>query len=137
VNGPAPFELWALHLPKPSLNTDRDSQARPGAHGRTLDRIRHVIREASLPVVVAGDLNLVDRGRGYQMLTADLDDASRSAWGGPTAKRSWLPLLFPRVDHILMPHGWCADRAARFDVTGSDHRGVRARLGPCPGNEDQ
>lgn len=83
--------------------------------------------------MVVGDLNLVDRASGYRALVGELDDAMRSGWAGPTAQRSWLDLLLARVDHVLVPEAWCSTDAVRFHLRGSDHRGLAATVGPCPG----
>jgi endonuclease/exonuclease/phosphatase (EEP) superfamily protein YafD len=131
VRAPTPFVLWAVHLPKPSLATST-FQIRPGSHSRMIDDLVRSVMAEDLPTVLAGDLNLVDRGRAYRHLTSVLDDATRDSWGGPTSTRSLLPLLLARIDHVLIPEdGWCADHARRFDLSGSDHRGVRVRIGPC------
>lgn len=131
VGGPSPFVLWAMHLPRPWFIATSDYQLRPGGHARVLSRFTEAIAKETLPVVVAGDLNLTDRGRGYRKLTAHLDDAMRGIRGGRTeVKPSYRPLLL-NIDHILEPPSWCADRARRFRISGSDHRGITARVGPC------
>ena len=131
VGGPTPFVLWAMHLPRPWFTSRSDYQLRPGGHAQVLDRFLRAIAAETEPVVVAGDLNLTDRGRGYRKLTAHLDDAMRSIRGARTEiKPLYRPLLLD-IDHILEPPDWCADRARRFHVTGSDHRGITARVGPC------
>ena len=136
IDTPTPFVLWALHLPRPWLTYRNNFQLKPGGHARVLSRFLHAIDQERLPVVVAGDLNLTDRGRGYRKFTEHLDDAVRSIRGGRTeVKRFWRPLLL-NIDHILEPPSWCADHAGRFDITGSDHRGVVARVGPCGPAED-
>jgi endonuclease/exonuclease/phosphatase (EEP) superfamily protein YafD len=131
VGTPTPFVLWALHLPRPWLFPKGGYQLRPGGHARVLsDVIRHMEAER-LPVVAAGDLNLTDRGRGYRKLTAHLDDAMSSIRGARSEiKPSFRPLLL-NIDHILEPPSWCADQARRFRISGSDHRGIGARIGPC------
>jgi endonuclease/exonuclease/phosphatase (EEP) superfamily protein YafD len=131
VAGPEPFVLWAMHLPRPWFTATSDYQMRPGGHAQVLDRFLRAIDAETKPVVVAGDLNLTDRGRGYRKLTAHLDDAMRSIRGARTElKPLYRPLLL-NIDHILEPPDWCADHARRFHVTGSDHRAITARVGPC------
>lgn len=133
VGGPTPFVLWALHLPRPWITPKGTFQMRPGGHARVLSAFVEAIDAETGPVVVAGDLNLTDRGRGYRKLTAHLDDAMRGIRGARTEiKPSYRPLLL-NIDHILEPPGWCADHARRFVITGSDHRGITARVGPCRG----
>lgn len=127
-----PFVLWGLHLARPWLTTSGSHQLRPGGHARKLDAFLDAFAEEELPVVIAGDLNLTDRGRGYRHLVDGRRDAMRGIWGGRTSvKAAWRPLLL-RIDHIVVPSDWCAADQARFDVSGSDHRGVVARVGPCP-----
>lgn len=132
VAAPAPFTLWGLHLPRPWFRSAFPSQLGAVGQAEQLDRV--LARAADQPAsVLAGDLNLTDRGRGYRRATEHHDDALRGTWGRPTSvKRSLRPLLL-RIDHVLVPEGWCADGAHRFAIRGSDHRGVAARIGPCEG----
>jgi endonuclease/exonuclease/phosphatase (EEP) superfamily protein YafD len=132
VEGPdGEFVLWAVHLPKPWFVATGGYQLRPGAHARAIDGVLDRVAQEAEPVVLAGDTNLTDRGRGYRKLTAHLDDALRTTWGGPTARKWYLRPLLLRIDHVLVPKDWCADHGHRFALTGSDHRGVRVRVGPC------
>jgi vancomycin resistance protein VanJ len=123
--------LWAVHLPKPWFVATGGYQMRPGQHGRTIDALLDRIAEEDGPVVLAGDTNLTDRGRGYRRITAHFDDALRTTWGGPTARKWYLRPLLLRIDHVFVPEGWCADDGGRFALTGSDHRGVEVTVGPC------
>ena len=125
-----PFVLYALHLQKPGPNP---SSVEVGfrTHKHLIDAVVRSVRAETLPVVVAGDLNLVDRSSGYRELTDVLDDAMHAGWVGPTSlKRSTKPLL-ARIDHIFEPPSWCADDAHTFTIRGSDHRGVVTTIGPC------
>jgi endonuclease/exonuclease/phosphatase (EEP) superfamily protein YafD len=84
--------------------------------------------------VVAGDLNLCDRTSGYHRLVRGRLDAMRTGraattFVGPGGWR-WLGL---RIDHVVLPAGWGAAEALTFPITGSDHRGVAAVVGPLPG----
>lgn len=131
VDGPgAPFVLWAVHLSRPWFRTN-GSDLRPGGHAEKLDAFRDRWEAETLPVVVAGDLNLTDRGRGYRRALDGRRDAMRGIWGGPTSLKLPVRPLLLRIDHILVPDGWCADDQRRFDIAGSDHRGVAATVGPC------
>ena len=131
VDAATPFVLWALHLPRPWLFPKGGYQLRPGGHARVLSAvIRHMDAE-TLPVVAAGDMNLTDRGRGYRKITAHLDDAMRSIRGARSEIKPSFRLLLLSIDHILEPPSWCADQARRFRISGSDHRGIGARVGPC------
>jgi endonuclease/exonuclease/phosphatase (EEP) superfamily protein YafD len=123
--------LWAVHLPKPWFVATGGYEMRPGQHARTLDTLLDRIAEEDGPVVLAGDTNLTDRGRGYRRVVARFDDALRTTWGGPTARKWYLRPLLLRIDHVFVPEGWCADDGGRFALTGSDHRGVEVTVGPC------
>jgi endonuclease/exonuclease/phosphatase (EEP) superfamily protein YafD len=125
--------LWAVHLPKPWFVATGGYQMRPGQHARTIDALLDRIAREDGPVVLAGDTNLTDRGRGYRRITAHFDDALRTTWGGPTARKWYLRPLLLRIDHVFVPEDWCADGGSRFRLTGSDHRGVRVTVGPCAG----
>jgi endonuclease/exonuclease/phosphatase (EEP) superfamily protein YafD len=130
------FVLWAVHLPKPWLVGTGGYQMRPPSHARKLDAFLDAFAaEQDLPLVVAGDTNLTDRGRAYRRVTERFDDALRGIWGGPTARKWYLRPLLLRVDHVFIPEDWCADQAHRFPLGGSDHRGVAVRVGPCSADE--
>ena len=125
------FVLWAVHLSRPWLTSSRNHQMRPPGHAKKLEDFLDAFEAEDLPVVVAGDTNLTDRGRGYRRVTSRFDDALRSTWGGPTARKWFLRPLLLRIDHVFIPKTWCADDARRFALSGSDHRGVAVRVGRC------
>lgn len=133
VEGPAgPFVLYGMHLDRPRFGPSVGPQVSVRAHRRIIASLRDAAAAEELPVVVAGDLNLVDRSSGYRRLTGHFDDAMLAGWGRPTAYRPiGLPFL-PRIDHVLMPAGWCSTSPAVVNLTGSDHRAVGATVGPCP-----
>jgi len=134
VGGETPFVLYAVHLPRPTLTEPTPFGMTDFAGNRTrafaLDRAAD---DDEGPVVIAGDLNLSDRTSGYRRLAAGRLDVSRTGWAGSTyiGDLSW-SLLLLRIDHLFAPAGWCAAGARSFDLRGSDHRGVAARIGPCP-----
>jgi endonuclease/exonuclease/phosphatase (EEP) superfamily protein YafD len=131
VAAETPFVLWAVHLPRPWFQPRGSYQMRPGGQARVLSEVLDAVGKETLPVVMAGDMNLTDRGRGYRKATAHLDDALRSIRGAwSETKVAFRPLLLS-IDHILEPPSWCADQAGRFAIAGSDHRGIIARVGPC------
>jgi len=123
--------LYAIHLQKPGV---RPSSYEVGfrTHQKLVGRIADAVQAEKEPVLLAGDLNLADRTGGYRRLTGVLDDAMRGGWAGPTSHRATTRWLFARIDHIFMPEGWCSASSRTFAITGSDHRGVSTRLGPCP-----
>lgn len=89
-------------------------------------------RGETAPVVLVGDFNSSDRGRGYRQITDRFRDAMRARWTGPTyAAGLWRPLLL-RIDHVFVPRDWCSAEPERFALSGSDHRGVAVDVGPCP-----
>jgi endonuclease/exonuclease/phosphatase (EEP) superfamily protein YafD len=131
VDGPdGPFILYAMHLQKPGPSP---SKVEVGfrTHKRLIDAIVRSVRAETLPVVVAGDLNLVDRSTGYRAMTNVLDDGMRAGWVGPTSRKSTTKPLLARIDHIFEPSSWCSDDAHTFTMRGSDHRGVVTTIGPC------
>ena len=134
VEGPAgPFILYALHLPKPSAWSDGFS-ASFHSRNEVIRVIADLIEAESLPVVVAGDLNLSDRESMYRELTGSLRDAMRQGvWAGPTSVKQELGwgLLALRIDHVLVSEPWCADGGDRIPLPLSDHRAVVASVGPC------
>jgi len=123
--------LYAVHLQKPGV---RPSSYEVGfrTHQKLVGRIADAVHAEQEPVLLAGDLNLADRTGGYRRLTGVLDDAMRGGWAGPTSHRDTTRWLFARIDHIFMPEGWCSAGSRTFAITGSDHRGISTRLGPCP-----
>jgi endonuclease/exonuclease/phosphatase (EEP) superfamily protein YafD len=131
VGAPTPFVLYAIHLQKPGV---RPSEYEVGfrTHQKLIGRIADAVAAEDRPVVLAGDLNLAERTGGYRTLTGVLDDAMRGGWVGPTTLRPTTRLLLARIDHMLMPEGWCTAGSHTFGIAGSDHRGVSTRLGPCP-----
>lgn len=131
IQGPdGPFVLYALHLQKPGTEP---SKVEVGfrTHRRLIEEVVAAVRRETLPVVVAGDLNLVDRTTGYRALTDVLDDAMRAGWAGPTSRKPATRLLLARIDHIFEPSDWCSRNAKAFTMRGSDHRAVVATVGRC------
>lgn len=133
VEGPAgPVVVYALHLPPPRVRPTGDWEVSVRQHRDVVARLRDAVAAERLPVVVAGDLNLVDRTWGYRALTEVLDDAMRSTWLRPTARRAATLPMLGRVDHVLVSEGWCSADAALVELVGSDHWGVATSVGPCP-----
>lgn len=124
--------LYAIHLDRPTVR-DNTLLVRLDIQRKILRVVLNSVRTERLPTLVAGDFNLSDRSWGYRRLSEVLTDAMRERWAGPTyVNRQYLPLLL-RIDNIFISRHWCADHTGRFDIHGSDHRGVVADLGPCPG----
>ncbi len=124
------FLLYALHLFPPSPYA-RDDRVTVTEQHELVRRLAAGLDGADLPVVVAGDLNLTDRGAAFRRVAAGRRDALRSRWAAPTSFRMRNRPLLLRIDHILVPGRWCADDPRRISVTGSDHAAVGATIGPC------
>ena len=124
--------LYALHVPRP-IGGDGPYEVSAGDHLAMVDAIADAVAAETLPTMVLGDLNTVDRGQAYRSLTATLEDGIRHAGAaGPTTDRpfpeSW---LFARIDHLLMSPGLCTANALSIDTQYSDHRPLLADIGPC------
>jgi endonuclease/exonuclease/phosphatase (EEP) superfamily protein YafD len=126
--------VYLAHLVRPHLGPRGLVRlpAQMTAQRREREALLASAREETEPVVVVGDFNSSDRGRGYRRMTATFRDAMRSRWAGPTyAPLRWRPLLL-RIDHVFVPRDWCSADPERFAIRGSDHRGVAVDIGPCP-----
>ncbi|MCU1388200.1 MAG: hypothetical protein JWL72_1538 [Ilumatobacteraceae bacterium] len=133
VHAPAPFILYAVHLPRPTIG--RISGPHSVSFAQFHDdvfAIDRLARAESGPVVVAGDLNLSDRTSGYRALLEGRHDAVRTRWAGTTYVGGilWESLAL-RIDQIFIPGSWCAQNGGNFHVGGSDHNGVRSEIGAC------
>lgn len=128
-----PITLYAAHLPRPwfSGSDSGHYQATLGEQQRIVDELAAAVAATEGPTVVAGDLNLTDRGRGYRTLLADggLTDVVRQRPAGSTSLK-WWPFAL-RIDHVLTRNGMCGSDPARLTLPGSDHRGLWVNLGPC------
>ena len=121
-----PFVLYIVHAPNPLRDTTFTDQR--GFTEVILDAIAREHR----PVVIAGDMNMSDRVVSYRLMDAELIDAmDAGAFGRTTYMRGWWPTLLLRIDHIFIDPTWCAADPTTVTVTGSDHRGVEAEIGPC------
>jgi endonuclease/exonuclease/phosphatase (EEP) superfamily protein YafD len=131
VDAPEPFVLYAAHLSRPVIAPRQSSHV---SHAENLRQVRALderIERETMPVVVAGDLNLSDRVRGYRELTDDLVDVTRDGWAATTYVGGLYRFFLLRIDHVLASEDWCGEGADDFDITGSDHRGVRVDIGAC------
>ena len=137
VDGPTgPIVVYLAHLKRPHLGPRRIVRIRSQlqAQRREREALLRSARGETAPVVIAGDFNTSDRSRPYRRITGRFRDAMRSGWVGPTYVRTaWRPFLL-RIDHIFVPRDWCSARPERFDLQGSDHRGLAVDVGPCSGS---
>lgn len=130
VSAPSgPVVIYSVHLRRPR---PRGAVRSPLLEQRAMVAavLRAVDAETS-PTLVVGDFNLSDRTWAYRRLQGALRDAGRASWAGPTyVSARYRPFLL-RIDHVFVSRQWCAGRSGRFTITGSDHRGVFADVGPC------
>lgn len=123
----SPFILYAVHALNP-MHELSFSQQRV-----FIDRLVRAAEKETEPVVIAGDLNLSDRTGGYRILATEFRDAMRDgSIAGNTFENGLWATLFLRIDHVFVPETWCAADPSRFELPGSDHRGVSVTVGPCP-----
>lgn len=128
-----PVIVYALHIPRP-IPGEGPYQLTASGHIELVEAITNAVEAETLPVVMLGDFNTVDRGQGYRTLTREMTDGMRhSGWAVPTADRP-LPwsLIFARLDHILISDDLCTANALSEDTRFSDHRPLIADVGPCP-----
>lgn len=132
VDGPGgPFVLYALHSRAPVPFRNGGGKVDPAEQRRLLDDLLEAATAERLPVVIAGDMNMPDRTSSYRAYAADLHDAVRSSFAWPTSLKWFQAPLLLRIDHIWISDDWCAEGGGSFPLTGSDHRGVEAAVGPC------
>ena len=127
--------VYVAHLVRPHLGPQRIVHIRRQMHAQQKERDSLVAsaRTETAPVILAGDFNTADRSHGYRRLDGRYRDAMRVHWAGPTYIGAlWRPFLL-RIDHVFVPHDWCAAHPKRFTLHGSDHRGNAVTDGPCPG----
>ena len=132
VEGPEPFWLFALHLPRPVIfGPVRWGCARPKGLRKAVDAVVSLAATKNEPVVITGDLNLSDRTPGYRALARTYRDAMRNGWAGSTFGNSlfWKATLL-RIDHLFVSPSWSVTSQRRVEITGSDHLGLVADLTP-------
>jgi endonuclease/exonuclease/phosphatase (EEP) superfamily protein YafD len=131
VGGAVPFELYAAHLPRPTFDKRPPrNKIRFTGHRSQVTGLAGLVVERD--AVVAGDLNLCDRTTGYHRLVRGRVDAMRTGRARRTFVGAggwrWLDL---RIDHVVLPAGWCAAESRTFALRGSDHLGVATLVGPA------
>ena len=117
------MQVIGLHTAWPVL---RDLQR---ARDRALAGAAALAREAVLPTVIAGDLNLTPYAPVFRRLEHDagMRDAFAPRLWRPTWQASFWPLALP-IDHVLVPSGACVQSATIGEDVGSDHRPVFVAL---------
>jgi endonuclease/exonuclease/phosphatase (EEP) superfamily protein YafD len=93
--------------------------------------VRKAMQAETLPVVLAGDLNMSDRVRAYRDLDRHFTDLTRDGFARTTYISGIYRLFLLRIDHVFASDGWCGAHVHEFTITGSDHRGIRLDAGPC------
>jgi endonuclease/exonuclease/phosphatase (EEP) superfamily protein YafD len=131
VAAPHPFVVVAVHLDRPSVSPGDTGYVTHGEHYDEVADLRRAVADEELPVVIAGDLNLSDRVRGYRHLDARYKDLTRQGWAGTTYMAGMYRYFLLRIDHVFASDDWCSEHVDEFSVTGSDHRGLRLDVGPC------
>ena len=131
VEAPTPFVLYAAHLSRPVIAPSQSSHVSHAENYRQVRELDRMVDAETMPVVIAGDLNLSDRVRGYRVLDDDLTDVTRDGWAATTYVGGLYRFFLLRIDHVFASEGWCGDDADEFTITGSDHRGVRVDIGVC------
>jgi endonuclease/exonuclease/phosphatase (EEP) superfamily protein YafD len=126
--------LYLVHMKRPHLGPRRILGIRGQLRAQRREREAALTsaRAETAPVILAGDFNTSDRSRGYRRITDRFRDAMRARRAGPTYVKTLFRPFLLRIDHIFVPHDWCASGAERFSLHGSDHRGVAVDVGPCP-----
>lgn len=102
---------------------------------REVEKIRAMLEEETLPVVVVGDFNSTPHSWAYRQLAAGMQDAfhrAGSGWGATYHAR----LPFARIDFVLASEEWEIVDAAVPDVRLSDHRPLLATLRWRSGEEE-
>ena len=127
--------VYALHVPRPGPGSGLYEVTPPELHAM-VDALADAVEAEELPVVVMGDLNLVDRGPGFQRLTENLSDAMRAdRWADSTRTRDlWHTILKLRIDHVLVSPELCVADAIQDRVLFSDHDTIQANVGLCSAN---
>ena len=125
--------LYALHIPRPGTGSGI-YEVGPFEQRNLVNAIAASIEEEDIPVVIMGDLNVVDRGAAYRHLTDNLWDVMRiDGWASPTREGDiWHTALQLRIDHLLISSELCAMDARATQVFFTDHRPIQADLGLCP-----
>lgn len=132
VHAPSPFQLYAAHLPRPTIVArPSDGTARFRVCREEARRLAELA--ASVPhAVVAGDLNLSDRQPEYRSLVRGRLDVMRTARAGNTfqgtPKDAYWRLFAMRIDHLVVPADWAVCDARVVRISGSDHRAVCATI---------
>ena len=92
-----------------------------------VERIRALIDQEEVPVIVAGDFNATRHNWSYQRLRGDLTDVFRAVGEGPR-KTYHTRYPFARIDHILVSDDFEPVASRVIKTTRSDHRALWAEI---------
>jgi endonuclease/exonuclease/phosphatase (EEP) superfamily protein YafD len=128
----APLALWAVHLPPPV------SRASANERNAQLVSVARTTRDAPLPMVVVGDLNVTPWSPWFRRL---LQAGRLTDLGGGPQRPTWAPAPLPGVlglplDHALATPGIRLLHRRLGPRLGSDHHPVLLHLevlAPAPG----
>ena len=133
------FQQWMSTVRVPDVGSIRLMGVHPCNPYCGADRWsaeHEILREAVIdnldqPLVVAGDFNAVDDHGPMQALRhiglKSATDVAGAGWLPTYQSNGPLPPLLP-IDHIMINKYLTATSVSSFAVSGTDHRGVRARL---------
>ena len=126
IDGPdGPFLLYEVHSPQPLHDISL------GAHLAFIRALRAKALTEPIPVVIAGDFNMSDRGQGYRLMAASFRDAMRAGWPAATFDKGLWRLFQLRIDYVFTSRSWCGEDPDTFGIGGSDHEGIAVTIGPC------
>jgi vancomycin resistance protein VanJ len=92
-----------------------------------VDILLEIAANTNTPLLILGDFNTPTRGRLYNSLKTQLEDAfAATGWGFGYSFRSDLPLL--RIDYVWTNHFIKPTRAFVMDTRASDHRPLIAEV---------
>ncbi|MFT7475355.1 MAG: hypothetical protein ACI81L_002293 [Verrucomicrobiales bacterium] len=130
--------LYALHIPRPGSG-DGVYELPIIDQSRMIDAIADAIAAETLPVILVGDLNIVDRSESYRDLTDVLVDGMREErWARPTRTHEFLySLMMARIDHVLVSEALCITDASAERLLFADHTPIYADIGACEPSSTQ
>lgn len=137
IQGPTgPFQLLNVHLETIREAFDgnegwrRQFAANRAEARRQSARARARLREAQVPLIVAGDFNLPRESHIYRSTWGDLRNAF-SVCGRGFGHTKFTRAFAVRIDHVLMSGDWqCATAYVRASPYGGDHRPLIVEIVP-------
>ncbi len=117
------IKFYGVHMPRPAYVSEFSSRS------HQFVALARTIREQSLPVVVAGDLNATPYSPIFRDMIkrSGLNDSSKG-FGWQPSWPTLFPLLWLPIDHILVSPGIQVHNRATGSYISSDHYPVFAEL---------